>query len=95
MRSLLAQQTQLGKPRAERADPGLEIALQAAGSVPRLAELLGLSHATVSLWRKIPKRHVPTIETGLGIPPHEQRPDAFPRGAEPGGGPPRGAVRLA
>jgi hypothetical protein len=32
----------------------------------------------VSLWREIPKRHVPTIAAGLGIPPHEQRPDAFP-----------------
>ena len=78
MNSFLAQQMHLGRPRAERADPGLEIALRAAGSVTRLADLLGLSHATVSLWREIPKRHVPTIAAGLGIPPHEQRPDAFP-----------------
>jgi hypothetical protein len=59
-------------------DPGLEIALAAAGGVNALARIVDRRSATVSVWTHIPVPHCATIEAALGIPLHEQRPDVFP-----------------
>jgi DNA-binding transcriptional regulator YdaS (Cro superfamily) len=67
-----------GKPRKPRDDVGLEIALLAAGGVVKLAGMLGLSHGSVSIWKRIPVEHVLTIERATGIPREELRPDIYP-----------------
>jgi DNA-binding transcriptional regulator YdaS (Cro superfamily) len=59
-------------------DPGIEIAIAEAGGGSKLAELLGITPAAVSLWKQIPVKHVLTIERELGIPRHELRPDVYP-----------------
>jgi DNA-binding transcriptional regulator YdaS (Cro superfamily) len=77
-----------GKPRKERADPGLEIALLAADGVEKLASALGLAHSSVSVWKRIPAEHVLKVEKATGISREELRPDIYPLG------PRRGRPRL-
>lgn len=62
---------------------GLQKALDAAGSQSRLAEICKLSQPTVWGWLNkgsgtIPAEHVLRIESALGIPRHELRPDIYP-----------------
>lgn len=66
-------------------------AIDAAGSVSKLAEKLGIVQQAVSNWRsrgsKIPAEYCPVIERELGIPCEELRPDVawevLRRGCEP------------
>lgn len=58
---------------------GMELAdiIQKGGGVSRLATALGLHHATVIGWRKVPPHHVPRVSEVTGIPRHELRPDLW------------------
>jgi DNA-binding transcriptional regulator YdaS (Cro superfamily) len=71
------------KPRKARDDIGLEIALLAADGVKKLADGIGLSISTVSLWKMIPPKHVLAIEKLTGIPREELRPDLYPSDERP------------
>jgi DNA-binding transcriptional regulator YdaS (Cro superfamily) len=68
-------------------DPGIEIAIAEAGGGYKLAKMLQITPAAVSLWKKVPVKHVLTIERELKIPRHELRPDIYP--PEPQPEPPR------
>jgi DNA-binding transcriptional regulator YdaS (Cro superfamily) len=72
-----------GKPRKERADVGLEIALLAADGVEKLAKALGLAHSSVSVWKRIPAEHVLRVEAATGISREELRSDLYPLGPRP------------
>ena len=56
--------------------PGLQKAIDAAGSVQALARLLDLSPARVSRWGTIPAEYVAEIEAKTGVPREQLRPDA-------------------
>ena len=64
-------------------DPGLGLALKSAGSIARLARLLGLSVSTVHSWLRrdqaLPAQHVLTAEEATGVSRHDLRPDLYPR----------------
>jgi|KBSMisStandDraft_5_1062788.scaffolds.fasta_scaffold777457_1 DNA-binding transcriptional regulator YdaS (Cro superfamily) len=59
-------------------DPGLEVALSAAGGVCALARIVKRTSATVAVWKRIPVAHVMTIERATQIPRYELRPDIYP-----------------
>jgi hypothetical protein len=65
-------------PHKER-EPGLEIALAAAGGVRPLARLVNRSPATIALWRRIPQEHVQIVSDKLQISRQELRPDIYLR----------------
>lgn len=48
------------------------------GGVLALSRKLGLSHAAVSQWPKIPKRRVQAVADITGMSPAELRPDLYP-----------------
>jgi len=52
-------------------------AIEAAGSAANLARLLGVTRQAVWRWRKIPLKHMKTLEKLLGIPREKLRPDIF------------------
>ena len=58
-------------------DPGLLEALRAAGSVTKLAALLGLTQPSVSSWKRIPAGRVVEIERVTGVPRQKLRPDLY------------------
>jgi DNA-binding transcriptional regulator YdaS (Cro superfamily) len=65
-------------PKAKpRDDPGVAIAVAAAGSFAKLARQLGISAAAVIQWKKVPVRHALTIEKLYKIPCYELRPDVW------------------
>lgn len=57
--------------------PGLAAAIQVAGGVGRLAEMLGLSQPTISIWKRIPPHRVIEVERLTGISRRVLRPDLF------------------
>lgn len=64
--------------------PGLQLALEKAGSQSRLAEICGVSQPTVWGWinkgnGRIPAEYVLTVERELGLSRHDLRPDLYPR----------------
>lgn len=60
-------------------DPGLQRAIDVAGSQRRLAKLIGLSQQAVNQWRTIPLNRVLDVESATGVPREELRPDFFVR----------------
>jgi len=63
-------------PKRRERPPGLQKAIEVAGSVPALARLLSLSPARVSRWGTIPAEYVAEIEAKTGVPREQLRPDA-------------------
>lgn len=51
--------------------------IRRAGGVTNVAAACGITHASVSVWTRVPPRHVRTVAAMTGIPPHELRPDIF------------------
>ena len=63
--------------------PGLQLALDKAGSQSRLAEICGVSQPTVWGWINrgrgmLPAEYVLKVEDATGLPRHELRPDLYP-----------------
>src|SRR3954467_9512187 len=63
-------------PKRRERPPGLQKAIEVAGSVQALARLLSLSPARVSRWGTIPAEYVAEIEAKTGVPREQLRPDA-------------------
>lgn len=66
-------QTRTGEER----DKGVLQAIEAAGSVGKLARALGISQPAVSSWSKVPADRVIAVETFTGVPRHKLRPDLY------------------
>jgi DNA-binding transcriptional regulator YdaS (Cro superfamily) len=60
-------------------DLGVERAIKAAGSMRKLAKLLGIRQQSVCKWKKIPAHHILEIERLTGVPREELRPDLYRR----------------
>jgi TorA maturation chaperone TorD len=58
-------------------EPGLELAIRAAGGVSELARRLGVAQPSVSSWSRIPAERVPAVEAITGIQRALLRPDLF------------------
>jgi DNA-binding transcriptional regulator YdaS (Cro superfamily) len=58
-------------------DPGLRLAIEAAGSVTALARLLGMSQQALSEWRRVPAHRLRQVEAVTGIPREKLRPDLY------------------
>lgn len=61
-------------------DKGLRLAIKAAGSPRKLADLLGLTRQAVNNWDKVPDKYLLKIEKLTGIDREDLRPDLFKRG---------------
>jgi DNA-binding transcriptional regulator YdaS (Cro superfamily) len=59
--------------------PGLTRAIETAGSMGKLARILGISQQAVSQWREVPTRHIIAIERATGVPREVLRPDLYRR----------------
>jgi DNA-binding transcriptional regulator YdaS (Cro superfamily) len=73
---------------------GLQLAIQAAGSVNALAKLLGVSQQALSEWRRVPSHRILQVEHATNIPREKLRPDLYRLpallfGAEQSGNPKR------
>lgn len=62
---------------AEKSDPGLKLAIEAAGTGDKLATGLGITPQALSQWEKIPLNRVFEVERITGVPRHALRPDFF------------------
>ena len=62
---------------ADIKDPGLRAAIKAAGSKYRLAQLLGLTPASVQVWRRVPAERVVDVEKATGVSRTKLRPELF------------------
>jgi DNA-binding transcriptional regulator YdaS (Cro superfamily) len=58
---------------------GLIKAIEAAGSIRKLAGLLGVSHQAVSKWDNVPAHWIVEIERVTGVPREQLRPDLYRR----------------
>lgn len=56
-------------------DPVLEEAFRTRFVITRIARMVGISHAAVSQWRRVPERHVWAVSRITGIPAARLRPD--------------------
>lgn len=67
---------------AASSESALKRAIRLAGSQSKLAQIVGRSQPTVSLWikgdMKLPAECVLPVEAALGIPRYELRPDIYP-----------------
>ena len=52
-------------------------AIEEAGSVKALAEIVGVTPQGVSQWKRVPQKHVRAIEALTGIPRHIIRDDVY------------------
>jgi DNA-binding transcriptional regulator YdaS (Cro superfamily) len=66
----------LGFVRAMR-DPGLEIAIKAAGGVASLARGIGIAQPSVSAWSRIPAKRVLAVEALTQVDRYILRPDLY------------------
>jgi DNA-binding transcriptional regulator YdaS (Cro superfamily) len=66
-----------GRPPIAARDDGKRAVL-AACSAAQLARLLGISPASISLWRRVPAERVIEVERVTGISRHVIRPDLYP-----------------
>lgn len=57
--------------------PSLVDALVAAGGIAELARQLGVTRQAVSLWDKIPLKHLRAVSEMTGIPRQQLRPDLY------------------
>lgn len=58
-------------------DIGLQAAIEAAGSIKALAELLGISKQAVWTWKRVPAERAHDIQASTGIPLYVLRPDLW------------------
>lgn len=58
-------------------DSGIQVALQAAGGVAKLARLLDINYQAVYQWKRIPAERLIQIEQVTDIPRDKLRPDLF------------------
>ncbi|MFZ4806124.1 MAG: transcriptional regulator [Hyphomicrobiaceae bacterium] len=58
-------------------DEGLTAAIRAAGSISRLAQLVGVSQPAVSEWKRVPVHRVVQVEQLTGLSRDFLRPDIF------------------
>lgn len=56
---------------------GIKQAIQAAGGVKPLADMLGLTRQAIYQWRRVPRGWAIEIEEKLGISRHALRPDIW------------------
>lgn len=56
---------------------GIKKASEAAGSVIRLAELLGVTRNAIYQWERIPAERVVEVEKLTGVPREQLRPDLY------------------
>jgi hypothetical protein len=59
-------------------DPILESALSIRLAVKKIAKEADISTAAVSMWTRVPKKHLEAVERVTGIPQCKLRPDLFP-----------------
>ena len=62
-----------------RSDPGLKRAIAAAGSIRALARALGMCHATLNKWKRIPAQRILDVERVTGVDRAELRPELYHR----------------
>ena len=61
----------------------LDLVVERAGSVDRLATELGITREAVYVWTAVPWRHAPAVSRLTGIPEEELRPKPKPRVPKP------------
>lgn len=62
------------------------MAIEAAGGLRALGRALGISHATIKGWRRVPTKHILEIERLTGVPREQLRPELYRRGKGVRGG---------
>jgi DNA-binding transcriptional regulator YdaS (Cro superfamily) len=60
-------------------EAGLERAINAAGSLRKLAKLLKIQPSAVRKWRNVPDHRIIEIEKKTGVPREKLRPDLYRR----------------
>jgi len=60
-------------------DEVLSDILDRKGAVKEIAACCGVSHAAVSQWWRVPRRHVAAVSRRTGVTPEALRPDLFGR----------------
>ena len=58
-------------------DQGLQRAIEAAGSIRKLAALLAISQQAISKWQQIPAHRIIAVEAATGVPREALRPDLY------------------
>jgi DNA-binding transcriptional regulator YdaS (Cro superfamily) len=58
-------------------DEGLSLAIEAAGSINKLARALGMSQQALSEWRSVPAGRIVQVEAITGVPREKLRPDLY------------------
>ena len=64
-------------------DNGLRLAIGRAGSLRKLARLLGISMQAVAKWKTVPAHQIIPVERATGVPREELRPDLYRRVEDP------------
>jgi DNA-binding transcriptional regulator YdaS (Cro superfamily) len=62
----------------KRTDAGLELALEQAESMTKLAEAMGIGVSAISQWKRVPAERVLAVEAATGVPRQQLRPDLYP-----------------
>ena len=70
-----------GRPPSRRRDRALDQVFKQLGGLSKVAAALDVSVAAVSLWRRLPEQHIPTIQQLTGIKRAALRPDLAPKSA--------------
>ena len=60
-------------------EDGLKLAIERAGSVRKLARMLGISMQAVVKWKTVPAHQIIPVERATGVPREELRPDLYRR----------------
>jgi DNA-binding transcriptional regulator YdaS (Cro superfamily) len=60
-----------------RREQGLLLAIEAAGSMNRLAQLLGVGQPSVQEWTRVPAHRIIQVEAVTGVPREKLRPDLY------------------
>jgi DNA-binding transcriptional regulator YdaS (Cro superfamily) len=60
-------------------DEGLKLAIERAGSVRKLARMLGISMQAVVKWKMVPAHQIIPVERATGVPREKLRPDLYRR----------------
>lgn len=58
-------------------DKALQKAIKIMGGVRALARSIGIDHAAVSRWTRVPAERLFAVSRATGIPPEKLRPDLF------------------
>jgi DNA-binding transcriptional regulator YdaS (Cro superfamily) len=58
-------------------DIGIRKAIKAAGGVRALARLLGIDHASILRWKRVPAERLIEVERVTNVPRESLRPDLF------------------